>query len=327
MSSENSNSVVNEVISALGGRLDGILASTEACRSEFASYMTANDNKVKKVVIRQDKMDNRVLELEKRLAVLEQFGYGESSAVPNQEIMKQQQLKCNICLHGIVAIPDENLNSVAHLFCTKLNVKLTKGDIIGVHRTKPSARSPGLVCIKFGSYEKKMEVVNAKRNHGRMNLAAINLEPANNQIFVNHQMTPFFASLYHKARSVIFDGIFSACWIGSDGLRVRLPDGNTKTVRNMNELETLIATAPNTGASDVVSIASSDSPTIGTAPNTSIVRHSPGPVVKKVRTIKRNLEASPPSQRTTERSSDKKRKKSALSVPRKQQHSSPTHKQ
>lgn len=155
--------------------------------------------------------------------------------------MKQQQLRCNICIHGVPAQNGENIPQLFSSICSALKVKLAATGVVSSYRTKPSHRSPGLIIVKLNSLDKKLEIVAAKRSHPKLSLANLNLSPANKLIYINNQMTPHMSAVFYKAKSAIINGHCKTAWLGANGIMIRLQDDSTTCVSSADSLDKLIA--------------------------------------------------------------------------------------
>lgn len=223
-------------------KMNNLMYTSNATLKQLTDYIGANDVRVEALSTRINENDDLFARFESRLAALE----GSKPAVvdPNaeHELQKQQQLKCSICFSGLPYVEGENIPRILNAIWFAIKVKVAPADIVNTHRTKPSKRSPGLICVKFATYEKKIEVMAAKR---KTNLILtdlnLNLAPGERRLFANHQMTPYFSAIFYKARQAQANGTIMASWIGNYGLNMRLTDDSVKVVKSEAEFNSIIA--------------------------------------------------------------------------------------
>lgn len=156
-------------------KMDNLMSASSATLKQLSDYMGANDGRVDALSTQVEQHDNKMASLELRLAALQT---GNSTVVEDlsteRELLKQQQLKCNICFNGIPSADGENIALILKAIWFAIKIKVAPNQIISMHRTKPSERSPGLICVKFAAYEKKVETMNAMRKT-KLILADLNL--------------------------------------------------------------------------------------------------------------------------------------------------------
>lgn len=157
-------------------KLDAILASIGATRQEVTEYMSTNDKKVDGISERVDTNAAKVAALESRLSALEVAKPSDVAFTLERELLKQQQLKESVCLHGIPQKNNENLRDIVKAVGAALKIRIGSNDIVKVHRTKPSKKSPGLIIIKLSSFDKKIEVMDAKKSISNLVVANLNLK-------------------------------------------------------------------------------------------------------------------------------------------------------
>lgn len=242
---QNQQSLMSADVSSINSKLDAILTCVSAVRDELSDYKKSNDANINTINVRVDANDEKLAELERKLAALESARPNETNIVKDSELLKQQQLKNNICFHGIPLKENENLHDIVKAIGSAIKVKIGPNDVISVHRTKPSQRSPGLIIVKLSSYEKKMEIMKAKRTKEKLFASQLKmkLEPANKMIFINHQMTPYYSTLFYKAKAAAVDGRLKNCWIGGGCLCLRLTDNTQTVVKSCDELEAIVLAA------------------------------------------------------------------------------------
>lgn len=292
-------------------KMDNLMIATNATLKQLTDYMGVNDGRVDALSTQLDQHDDKFASLDLRLAALENNTPAVENLTTERELLKQQQLKCNICFNGIPAAEDENITNILKAIWTAIKVKVSPTDIINTHRTKPSQRSPGLICVKFASYDKKTEVMTAKRKV-KLTLADLNLSlsPGQRRIFANHQMTPYYSTIFYKARYAQANGCIKTSWIGNNGMNLRLNDDSIKVVKSISEFDSVVVAAT---PIELQSSSDEDSTSaVLTPPVTNSVKKKKKkrtPVVKLVR-LKRRLENDSPTNSAPSTSSVEKGRKS-----------------
>lgn len=155
-------------------KMDNLMSASSATLKQLSDYMGANDGRVDALSTHVEQHDNKMASLELRLAALERNSTVVEDLSTERELLKQQQLKCNICFNGIPSADGENIALILKAIWFAIKIKVAPNEIISMHRTKPSERSPGLICVKFAAYEKKVETMNAMRKT-KLILADLNL--------------------------------------------------------------------------------------------------------------------------------------------------------
>lgn len=67
---------------------------------------------------------------------------------------------------------------------------------------------------------------------------------ADNAIFINNHVTPYFGKLLHEGRKAIKNGDIHSCWLNSFGCQLKIETGSTqRNYRSIDELNKLISEA------------------------------------------------------------------------------------
>lgn len=80
-----------------------------------------------------------------------------------RELQKQQALKNNICISGIPKRDDENISAIVAAVMQAIAVPFTSNDVSASYRTKPRAKSTGLIVVRFETFDMKLAVLTAKK--------------------------------------------------------------------------------------------------------------------------------------------------------------------
>lgn len=309
---------MDSLLTSTNTKMDALTTTSNETLKQFAAYMAVNDGRVATITTRIDGNDVRLTSLESRLAALEESRPAAEDMTTDRELLKQQQLKTNICFNGIPLVDGENIPQILTAIWAAIKVHVSPTDIVSSHRTKPSQRSPGLICVKFSTFEKKNEVMLAKRNT-KLTLVDLNLnlQPGQRRIFANHQMTPYYSSLFYKARNAQAEGLIKASWIGNGGMNVRLADDSIKVAKSEMELTSIIAASVPTevdssseedsyGNSTVVAILSPPTASSPLATNTAVKQKKKKTPMVKLTRLKRRLGEGSPTNDVPSSSASKK---------------------
>lgn len=229
-------------LSSIWAKFCEIGNDTSATRNELSNFKIITNDRIGALEGSVDDYKQKCSEMELRLSALEEGG---TSSIPNQidiETSKQAKLGGNLCIHGVPERQNESIMNIIKAICAALNVKFNNTDIISAHRSKPSAKSPGLIVVKFVNFNKKIELLQAKKNKKSLNLAQLKmgLEPKNKLIYFNHHMTPFYANIHRKCKQAQSDGSIEGCWLSSNGIIIKLNDNSTRLINKMDDIETII---------------------------------------------------------------------------------------
>lgn len=226
--------------------LNEIAKTTAATRSELAEYRNETDKKIIGISSKVDGVCDNVKILEDRLAALERNSNvnppnvaSESSSV---ELIKQFNLKNNVCISGIPSKQNESTIEIVTAVGKALKVQFGPHDIQSTYRTKASKKSPGLIIIKFANFEKKIELLSSKRNKKSLKVKELhlNLDKPKGELYINNQLTPHFAEIFMKAKRATFNEIIKSCWIGSNCVTIKLNDDKQILIKSMAELDAVI---------------------------------------------------------------------------------------
>lgn len=222
---------------SLENKIDLILSNTSATRNELAEYRSANDRRVNGI-------EAQLATALARLDKLEQSKTEPGNLdviVSERELMKQQAIKNNICIHGVPLEPKENVMHIAKKLCTALKVKIKESDIVGAYRTKPSTKTSGLIVIKCASFDLKVSIMEAKRKFPKLCVSNITNFDCDKLVYVNHHLTPYYSKLYFKVKNARINGYFVSERLSGHGIIARKHDNTTITIRSSADLERAIS--------------------------------------------------------------------------------------
>lgn len=156
------------------------------------------------------------------------------------ELQKQQQLRNNLSIMGIPPLRDEFVSSTVMKILNALGCNPVNEDLVTAYRTNGKNSS---IIIKLSSFEKKIDILNARAKKTIRVKDIANVEPslAENIIFVNLHVTPFFGKLLQEGRKLVKEKRFFSCWLASSGACVKLVEnGNPVNFRSSEELQRIV---------------------------------------------------------------------------------------
>lgn len=217
--------------------LKKLCSLTESMATKEQIELLCENAKQRAIIVdtRLDSNDKLVESLTNRVAQLEKDAAASHKSLVRFELSQQRLLSNNICIHGIpMASKDDPKKALAAL-CTALNVKLESNDCRKVYRGAPGADAPGVIVAHLASFTKKMEILNAKRTH-KPKLCVRDLKlpttDADREVFVNSQLTPYYAELLSACKKARTDNKVKSCWLASAGISVKLLDDSVVTVNS-----------------------------------------------------------------------------------------------
>lgn len=226
--------------------LTEIAKTTSATRCELAEYRNETDNKIQCISSTVDDACVRIKFLEEKLAALE-----NNVKVPNAstdlisvELLKQFNLKNNVCISGLPSKHKENIKDVISAVGKALSVRFGPNDILSAYRAKSSQKSPGLIIIRFANFNKKIELLSSKRKKKtlKVNELGLDLEKPNGILYINNQLTPYFSEIFMKAKRATFHDKIKSCWMASNCVSIITNDDTKMLIKSMGELEAVIGT-------------------------------------------------------------------------------------
>lgn len=241
---------LNELSSSTTAKLDDISATTSATRSEWADYRCQTDDKIKVISSAVDDVHSKVKSLEQKILQMEKRKPGLAQTSNNNdgisvELLKQFNLKNNVCIHGVPADANEDVHQIVKAIASLLSVEFGSGDILSAYRARPSNRSPGLIIVRLSSFEKKMQILTNKRKKKtlKVNELNLNLTKPDNKIYINSHLSPYFSSIHQKAKQACDEGKIKSCWIASNCVTIQLPNDERVLVKSLDELYAIVGSS------------------------------------------------------------------------------------
>lgn len=156
----------------------------------------------------------------------------------NIEILKQEQLKNNVCISGVPPdfIKDDNTADIIAEIAKKLGVDINKG-----HFSSYAVANNKFIIVQFYMHKHKLSILRKIRAKKSLLVEEVFTTQCNSQIYINDHLTPHFNRLHLMARRAKKDGkLASASSIGGK-LRVRKHANDAPvTITNEKQLQLLI---------------------------------------------------------------------------------------
>lgn len=269
--------------------LKGIKNDTKSTSDSLAQYMQTMDTRVDSLSNTVNTDSDRISKLEAKIAALEK----NASAAPNSnEMAKQANLRNNICLHGIPSLDTISLDNIVTATVSALGIQLSTSDYSSVYRTSGSGSLPGFIIVKLNEFTKKLEILKAKRSINSLCLKDLNLnlQPDDQPIFVNNQLTPHFGKLLQIAKKAVSERKLHSCWIALNCLCIKPAENSDRIlIRNMADLERALNGSSKPPGRDQTNIRSEVAPT----------KSAPAPASMKNKKRRASNETVNPAKKTT----------------------------
>lgn len=150
----------------------------------------------------------------------------------NHEKSKQRQLLNNITIMGIAPFNGEKLFDLVADIGNVLKLQIQPDDIEKLYRINGSKNH--IIVVGFYDWNLKAAIIRNKRDvviYESDVFADVSKDnEQNNQIYINHHLTPYFGNLLQFGKSEVKKETLHSCWINSKGLLVKLNEQDTPHV-------------------------------------------------------------------------------------------------
>lgn len=158
----------------------------------------------------------------------------------------QQNLSSNVIINGVPEIEttDSELDQLVQNVFSGLNLA-TSAEVVDNKRLGKKSDDPNVkrsILVKLGNSSLKTAVIKAKRGTKDFNCGLINfknkkLGSANEQIYINEQLSPYKAYLYSEVRKLKKSGTVKYAWINNGTVLVREKDkGRVQQISHEGDL-------------------------------------------------------------------------------------------
>lgn len=167
----------------------------------------------------EDKMDKIINNMQGEIQSIktetQNNTYKISELEKSIECLKQDKLKNNIKIAGL---PNKNIepNTLVYNLCNLLDINIIEEEFTAYH-----VRNANFIIVQFDSHRKKSLLI--KKMNERKNVMTEEVfggSESNGQIYVNDQLTPYFARLFQLARAAKRDGKINQ--VSSRGGKIRV---------------------------------------------------------------------------------------------------------
>lgn len=213
----------------------------QCTKGDLSKLETAMSSKIDEVKTHAVKNSGKIQQLSQRMDRIETVA---SKAAYNNELHKQRELKNNICIMGIPSFDKESpLTTVTTVF-NAINCKVSSSGIVSAYRTRGKA---SLIVVKLVNYDDKIKILNAKTKKAvRVSeIAVCDPSVANNFVYINNHVTPFFGKLLKEGRSAIKNNQIHSCWLTSSGCMLKVKEGGDSLIfSSIEQLHEIINAQP-----------------------------------------------------------------------------------
>lgn len=144
------------------------------------------------------------------------------SSMPSlmKELQQQNHLDNNLSILGLPRLHDENLKKMFMKLCKAYNVKISRDDIVDIHRKNGVNES---VIVKFRNYETKVMVKNCAHARDVWSADVFKLPAGekSTKIFVNLHTTRFYGKMVSIAREARKSNSLHSYYLCKRGLVVK----------------------------------------------------------------------------------------------------------
>lgn len=209
--------------------MDTLLSMKQAAsdtNNKWNEYTSQNDDRILKIEEQAASTTQKLYELSSQIDTLEA---SQQTLFEQQEKWKQQQLQNNITIMGIPPFENEDLLGVVADIGVKFDLNIKESDVASINRVIGSKNH--IIIVRFFNFNTKMAIMQKARRIDVFSSDVFSdVEPNaehNNQLFINHHLTPHCAKLLQYGKEEIKNGLLHSCWVSSSGLLVRCNENDT----------------------------------------------------------------------------------------------------
>lgn len=219
------------------------MKNQQCTKTDLSKLEAAVSSKIEEVKTTAETNSTKIQSLTKRL---DKFESATKTSSHDSELQKQRMLKNNICIMGIPPFANEKLIDTAVKLFEVLECAIVSSGIASAYRTKGS--SP-IIVVKLANYDDKIRLLNAKAKKmvKVSDVAVCDESIANNYVYINNHVTPFFGKLLKEGRTCVKNKQIFACWLTSTGCVVKIEEkGEAIGFSTVQELQKIIKDRPST---------------------------------------------------------------------------------
>uniref|UniRef100_A0A8D8Z9A5 FP protein C-terminal domain-containing protein n=2 Tax=Cacopsylla melanoneura TaxID=428564 RepID=A0A8D8Z9A5_9HEMI len=194
---------------------------------EMMTKMDGIQDSLKKITVRQQKLEEKNKELEKTLMKVEQ----------RNEELEQYTRNKNIQLDGIPKLETENLEEIMKEIGKKIEVPIENKDIDVIHRIPTrSTTAPEPIVVQFLTRKMRDNIVQ-KAKTSRISTKDLKMNCTERPIFINEHLTPLRKQILFEARKLKTDQNYKFLWV--KGCKIFIRKTETSPVIQLNCMEDL----------------------------------------------------------------------------------------
>lgn len=219
--------------------------------SKLDSYIAKTDElsvNVTAIASTVNTYDVRIAELEAKINKLEGAKTHDTVRMDDESV-KQEALRRNVCIFGIPHTVNENLGTILSALSSAIGCSIDPLDIADKYRVKATA-PVGLIVIRFNNFKKKLEFLASAKRKGRLSVSSLNLNLSSSEsiIYINNHLTPYFAKIFRMGRQAVMDKKIDSCWFAMNCVCIVKSPGEEKIlVKSLRAMEQLFDTPQNMG--------------------------------------------------------------------------------
>lgn len=176
-------------------------------------------------------LETRLLSLESKM----------SSSNYERELSKQKQLKNHVNIFGFPKTDGEDLKETALTIFKAFGCNISKSDFDSVYRTNGRAPKFSSIVVKFKDFEKKLNVLNSKKQIRLKDVAECSESQQNIGIYINNHTTPYFGRIMAAGRKAAKEKIIHSCWMVANSCLIQLKEnGKPIAIRNVETLDEIV---------------------------------------------------------------------------------------
>lgn len=199
-------------------------------KERIDSYKTATNEKFEEINLKVEATSSMSAENANKIEILQS----------NIELLKQEHLKCNICVSGVPPnlIKDENTAELFIQIAIKLGLDINRSQF-----SSYSIANNKFIIVKFHEHTHKQQLMGKIRTRKSLMVEEVFNLQSNSQIYINDHLTQYFNKLYLIARRAKKDGKLASATSFGGKIRARKQRTDAPIlITNENQLLTLIGT-------------------------------------------------------------------------------------
>lgn len=154
----------------------------------------------------------------------------------NAELLKQSELRKNLCIVGLPQSKNERLFDHFMKICSLLGVGMPSRNVLDVERV-----SKNCVIIQLKDFNDKKRILRESKMKELWLSDVVPNASESSQIFINNQCTPFFRNLETVARRAVNKNLLHSYWVSKHGFMVKTSKfSKVVHIKNERDLQLLI---------------------------------------------------------------------------------------